>query len=127
MHYKNYGGRGICVCDEWLNDFCAFKDWALQNGYQDSLSIDRIDVNGNYTPSNCRWATQKEQSNNSRFNRLVWIGSEYKTVAELADMYRIKYTTMLGRVNAGKTGDELIAPVKKYNYKHQKRNENCVS
>jgi hypothetical protein len=64
--YKDYGDRGIKLCDEWLNSFEAFYDWAIANGYADGLSIDRKDVNGNYEPSNCRWATMVEQRHNRR-------------------------------------------------------------
>lgn len=69
--YHNYGGRGITVCEEWKNDFKSFYDWSITHGYADNLTIDRMDVNGNYEPNNCRWATAKEQRLNQRPKRSV--------------------------------------------------------
>ena len=64
--YHNYGGRGICVCDDWLTDYSAFRDWSEANGYAVGLTIDRIDNDGNYQPENCRWVTMKVQNNNKK-------------------------------------------------------------
>ena len=89
--YHNYGGRGIIICDEWRNDFIAFRDWAMPNGYSDDLSIDRIDVNGNYKPSNCRWATLKEQCNNTRQNVNVTIDDTTLTVQQWSEKSLIHF------------------------------------
>lgn len=76
--YKNYGGKGVKVCDKW-NSFVLFASWAIQNGYQDNLTIARIDNNGDYEPSNCRWATHEEQVNNRLLGEYVIINGVKKT------------------------------------------------
>ena len=97
--YKYYGGRGIRLCDEWLNDYELFKKWSLDNGYNELLTIERIDVDGNYEPCNCRWATRKEQANNTRKNHLLEYNSKLYTMSELAELCDISYTTLRKRIN----------------------------
>lgn len=92
--YKNYGGRGITICEEWLNSFLIFKDWASNNGYADKLTIDRIDVNGNYEPSNCRWITFKEQQQNKQTTHYYEIGGEKKSISQWAEQFGIPYNKM---------------------------------
>ena len=115
MAYSSYGGRGITICDEWLNrenGFVNFYNWAMDNGYQDNLSIDRINVDGNYEPNNCRWVTTEEQQNNKRNNRIIEYNGEKKTLAQWSKIYGINYKTLLSRIRSKKTTQELFAPVK---------------
>ena len=89
--YGRYGKRGIVICEEWKNDFLTFYTWAVANGYGDTLEIDRIDVNGNYEPSNCRWVTRKIQANNTRTNHFVVVAGERMTIAQAAEKLGINY------------------------------------
>lgn len=97
--YKLYGGRGITVCEEWKNNFDSFCRWALENGYQEELSIDRIDVNGNYEPSNCRWATNKEQGNNKTDNVFLTYKGETKTITQWVEELKLNRNTLNHRLN----------------------------
>ena len=102
--YKNYGGRGIKVCDEWLNDFKAFYDWAMGNGYRSGLAIDRIDNNGNYGPSNCRFVTQAQNNKNKKNNKLNWVkiteirklknANPTSKEREIAEIYNVSQPTI---------------------------------
>lgn len=115
--YKNYGGRGIKICDEWL-DFSNFYEWAMNNGYEDTLTIERKDVNGNYCPENCKWATMKEQSNNKRNNHYLEYNGEIKTISQWADKLGISKSTISSRIELGwSTEDILTKPVKQYKRK----------
>lgn len=99
-NYKNYGGRGIQVCNEWHNSR-SFISWAYENGYDNSLSIDRIDVDGNYCPENCRWADLYTQRNNTKRNHIINVFGEALTLRQAADKYGMNYDTLKTRINRG--------------------------
>ena len=109
--FQNYGKRGIKVCREW-HDYLNFKAWAIKSGYTENLTIDRIDVNGNYSPENCRWATPKEQANNRRNNVLIPIGDKIHTIAEWSEISGVNKDTISKRYKRGIRGELLLA--KKY-------------
>ena len=112
--FAYYGGRGISVCDEW-NEFLNFEKWAIQNGFEENLTLDRIDVNGNYEPENCRWISQKEQMRNTRANHLLTYNGYTKTMADWAEITGIPYSTLKQRINKYNYSVEkaLTKPVKK--------------
>lgn len=115
--YKDYGGRGITICDEWLGEkgFENFYKWSMANGYTDDLSIDRIDNNKGYSPDNCRWADEKTQCRNRRTNHLITFNGETKSMAEWSEITRIPYSTICRRIKLGwKVEDILTREVKGY-------------
>lgn len=99
--YDYYGGRGVRVCKEWLSNPKAFCDWAMEKNYKDNLTIDRIDNNGNYEPSNCRWATMKEQSRNKRNNRIITHKGEARCLNEWSEITGLKRETIKDRIKRG--------------------------
>lgn len=112
-YYKNYGGRGISVCDEWRNSYVVFRDWALSNGYDPKAeygrcTIDRIDNNGDYCPENCRIVSMKEQSRNTRRNRLIEFRGETKTLAAWDETTGIKRSTIAARLKSGWSVEEAL-------------------
>lgn len=106
-NYKNYGGRGITVCDAWM-EFEPFKEWAVKNGYADDLSIDRIDVNGNYEPTNCRWVTKVAQANNRTTSKLIEYNGEMHSLSDWSKIFGFNYKLAWKRLKNGATFQEII-------------------
>lgn len=127
--FKRYGKRGITVCAEWKNDFQCFWDWSYANGYKEEImpngknkwTIDRIDTNGNYEPSNCRWVDMLIQSNNKRDNHLITYEGETLTLAQTARKYGINRQLLSERLCYGWSIDEAIkTPVSPQRHKQRK-------
>lgn len=106
--YENYGGRGIRICDEWLNDFLSFHTWAMENNYSDGLEIDRIDVNKNYEPGNCRWVNKTVQNNNTRRNHYIYYDNVKYTLSQLAHKYGLDPLVVYKRLKRGWSIEEAI-------------------
>jgi hypothetical protein len=106
--FKNYGARGITVCPEWAEDFGKFYDWAMSHGYQDDLTIDRIENDVGYSPDNCRWVTQACNLTNTRRNVTVEVNGETHTVAEWSRITGANERTIRNRLKAGKSPEEAI-------------------
>ena len=111
-HNPNYKGRGISVCDEWKTNFDAFYKWAMENGYGENLTLDRIDNEKGYSPHNCRWITMKEQQNNKRNNRRIYYKGETHTLSEWADILGANYKSLWSYVK--KNGGFLNGWEKRY-------------
>lgn len=116
--FAYYGGRGISVCTEWLNDFAIFRQWAVENGYDETAeymkcTLDRKDVNGDYEPDNCRWVDMKAQCNNRRNNHLLKYNGETHTISEWSEITGIKHSTITKRLKRGWSVEETLTRRKK--------------
>ena len=119
--YPRYGGRGIKICEEWKNDYESFKKWSEDNGYNDTLTIDRIDNNQGYNPSNCRWATRKEQQRNKTNNRLIEYNGETKCIGEWVEILGIRENVLRFRIENGWSIERAFTtPVKAYKKREKK-------
>ena len=109
-NYTYYGGRGIKVCDKWLN---SFENFLSDMGFPPSNnhSIDRIDVNGNYCPENCRWATNKVQFRNRRNCRQIYHNGSVKCLSDWSEIYGIKVHTLMARLNRGWSMERALRPI----------------
>lgn len=108
--YDRYGKRGIKICDEWRDDFATFYEWAISNGYSEELTIDRMDNDGDYTPENCRWATNMEQCRNRSTNINITIGNSTRTLTEWCEIFEVDFKKIVARYHRnGFTGiDDLF-------------------
>lgn len=107
--YKWYGGKGIKVCDEWVNDFKEFYDWAISNGYEKGLTIERKDPTGDYEPSNCTWLTLSEQQSNKTNTHYLSVNGETHSITEWSEITGIPRMTLTNRILSGLSPEKVIA------------------
>lgn len=118
--FKDYGGRGIIVCEEWNESFLSFHSWAMENGYEDNLSIDRIDGNKNYEPNNCRWTTKTMQQNNTRRNKYIEYNGEKHSVSQWAKILGVSRGCLQKRINKGWSFEKITSIPLNINKSHKK-------
>lgn len=118
-NYQDYGARGIKVCDEWQTDFQAFYEWSISNGYKEGLQIDRIDVNGGYEPSNCRWVSNYINANNKRNNIIFTYDGKTMTLKEWCRHLNVSYKTCTTRYYRGHTIEECLNLVSLNDKRHK--------
>lgn len=129
ISYYNYGAKGIRVCDEWNSDngFINFYNWSINNGYDENLTIDRIDCSGNYTSENCRWITNMEQQSNKTNNHYINYNGKTYTLSQLAREFNIKHQTLEKRLKRGwDLNDALLIKPKVGNNQNLRKNKNNV-
>lgn len=118
INFHLYGGKGVNVCEEWKNNFLNFYNWALSNGYKDNLTIDRIDGNGNYEPSNCRWVTRMQQSRNICNNRLIKLKGEIHCLSEWVEKLNLTQSALRYRINQKWSEERILnTPLRRSNGK----------
>lgn len=110
-NYPNYGARGVTICNDWV-DFAPFYEWSMSNGYSDGLTLDRVNVDGNYSPENCRWATTKEQANNKRDSRFIEYGGMRMTITEWAEHVNMPANRLRSRLDRGWSFEDAISKPK---------------
>lgn len=106
--FKWYGNKNIKVCKEWVDNFVEFYEWSISNGYKNNLTIDRLDNNKDYSPSNCKWSSMKEQQNNRSNNHIVSFNGKTHTLAEWSEILKIKYSVIHDRLKRGWTMERII-------------------
>lgn len=106
--YRYYGAKGVTVCKEWKNNYSEFKNWALKNGFKLGLTIDRINVNGNYCPENCRWITHREQCSNRTSNRILTFNGTAHTVTQWGEIIGIDSKTLFARLKRGWSTEKTL-------------------